>query len=372
MKRFYSLFVVLAALAVFGAYQTINIGTNPNDGTGDTLRGAFQKVNANFTQVTADFVTATNVPGWKLWLTNGQSDVILTNATLYRSGLGELSFDGAALSAPASPIFTAYQVVNQVGIFGNGAWSIAAIANQSDPVLKLDAGAASLIRKNLITFEGTNDNTVATIDQDGSAFFNSLWATNVVTGSNFVHSTWKWVDILTSGDAIASNPTGDPPVLTQYGTSNYFGYAYFYNDAADGDKSYFTLQSVHKIAKTNAANPDVWVEPHVHVTTTTFAAGTNATFRLDLYYGNVHGYLTNWYAKTNTVSMTNTYQHCVLSFGNLTNNAIFSGRSSVLFKGRVMRIDGGTGDIGANPVWVDSIDIHVPITELGSIGQTGD
>lgn len=193
-----------------------------------------------------------------------------------------------------------------------------------------------------------------------------------VTATNFIHSKWKWIDILTSGDAIASNPTGDPPVLTQYGTSNYFGYAYFYNDAADGDKSYFTLQSAHKIAATNAANPNVWVEPHIHVTTTNFTAGTNATFRLDLYYGNVWGYLTNWYAKTNTVSMTNTYQHCVLSFGNLTNNAIFSGRSSVLFKGRIMRIDGGTGDIGANPVWVDSVDIHIPVTELGSTGQTGD
>lgn len=30
------------------AQQTIAIGTNPNDGTGDTLRGAFDKVNQNF------------------------------------------------------------------------------------------------------------------------------------------------------------------------------------------------------------------------------------------------------------------------------------------------------------------------------------
>lgn len=30
---------------------TINVGTVANDGTGDTLRGAFQNVNANFTEV---------------------------------------------------------------------------------------------------------------------------------------------------------------------------------------------------------------------------------------------------------------------------------------------------------------------------------
>ena len=35
------------------AIQTINIGTNPNDGTGDDLRTAFDKVNDNFTELLA-------------------------------------------------------------------------------------------------------------------------------------------------------------------------------------------------------------------------------------------------------------------------------------------------------------------------------
>lgn len=33
------------------AQQTINVGTSPNDGTGDPLRVAFQKINANFTEL---------------------------------------------------------------------------------------------------------------------------------------------------------------------------------------------------------------------------------------------------------------------------------------------------------------------------------
>ena len=33
------------------AQQTINIGTTPNDGTGDTIRNAFDKVNDNFDEV---------------------------------------------------------------------------------------------------------------------------------------------------------------------------------------------------------------------------------------------------------------------------------------------------------------------------------
>ena len=33
------------------AKQTINVGTSPNDRKGDSLRAAFQKVNANFTEL---------------------------------------------------------------------------------------------------------------------------------------------------------------------------------------------------------------------------------------------------------------------------------------------------------------------------------
>lgn len=43
------------------AQQTINIGTNPNDGAGDPLRSAFNKANLNFTELysTAANLTAT-------------------------------------------------------------------------------------------------------------------------------------------------------------------------------------------------------------------------------------------------------------------------------------------------------------------------
>ena len=36
------------------AKQTINIGTTANDGTGDQLRSAFDKVNDNFTELYSD------------------------------------------------------------------------------------------------------------------------------------------------------------------------------------------------------------------------------------------------------------------------------------------------------------------------------
>ena len=42
--------------------QTINIGNVVNDGLGDDLRSAFQKVNANFSDLSAQLsITAVNV-----------------------------------------------------------------------------------------------------------------------------------------------------------------------------------------------------------------------------------------------------------------------------------------------------------------------
>lgn len=43
------------------AKQTINIGTSPNDGTGDTLRDAYDKCNDNFTELYND-VAALGAP----------------------------------------------------------------------------------------------------------------------------------------------------------------------------------------------------------------------------------------------------------------------------------------------------------------------
>jgi len=39
------------------AQQTINIGASANDGTGDTLRAAGAKINANFTELYDDYIS---------------------------------------------------------------------------------------------------------------------------------------------------------------------------------------------------------------------------------------------------------------------------------------------------------------------------
>ena len=52
------------------AKQTINVGTTANDGTGDTLRDAFDKANDNFTELyaldAADLTSGTATNGYVL------------------------------------------------------------------------------------------------------------------------------------------------------------------------------------------------------------------------------------------------------------------------------------------------------------------
>lgn len=102
MKFFLQLFLLLSlAVRISAAQQTVNTGTNPNDGTGDSLRGAFAKVNANFTEVYG--ILATNVG------TLPFSSITATPVTLSGYGItnGVSYVYAAANYAPiSSPTFT--------------------------------------------------------------------------------------------------------------------------------------------------------------------------------------------------------------------------------------------------------------------------
>ena len=65
------------------AQQTLNIGSNANDGTGDTLRAAMQKVNENFTEVySAPGITsdALSITGNNISAVRSNDDIVFTPA----------------------------------------------------------------------------------------------------------------------------------------------------------------------------------------------------------------------------------------------------------------------------------------------------
>lgn len=63
MKKIFLLIAILFPLIGFSQQQVINIGTSANDHTGDPLRTAFQKTNANFTEVYGQIVASATAGG---------------------------------------------------------------------------------------------------------------------------------------------------------------------------------------------------------------------------------------------------------------------------------------------------------------------
>ena len=72
------------------AQQTLNIGTNANDGTGDNLRAAMIKVNENFTEVYTSpgfDLTTIQVTGNEISAVRSNDDLVFKP-----SGTGAVSF----------------------------------------------------------------------------------------------------------------------------------------------------------------------------------------------------------------------------------------------------------------------------------------
>ena len=75
------------------AKQTINIGTNPDDGTGDLLRDAFSKINDNFTEVYTELGGDTP-SGIKFTGTTISTDATNQDLTIDPNGTGKLIVTG--------------------------------------------------------------------------------------------------------------------------------------------------------------------------------------------------------------------------------------------------------------------------------------
>lgn len=202
-----------------------------------------------------------------------------------------------------------------------------------------------------------------TLNYGQKEMYGTWTVTSNLTANNFILSTPRWVDALASGMNLAPSPTQAPSLEDLPGSSITKGMGYDH-----GDIGYFTIQSPHVIASTNATFPDVYYEPHIHVSPTTVASGTNITFRMEWQTATVFGNFTNvtTLLRTNRVTVTNINNHTILSFGFVTNNAL-SAKSSVVFRGAIERLPSTAGDVGdAANVIVDSVDFHIPIRVLGS------
>jgi len=90
------------------AKQVINIGTTANDGTGDPIRDAFDKVNDNFTELYSDDAgdVGSIVAGTGISVNQATGDVTVTNSSPNATHTGDVT-GSAALTIAADAVTTA-------------------------------------------------------------------------------------------------------------------------------------------------------------------------------------------------------------------------------------------------------------------------
>ncbi len=94
------------------AKQVINIGTTANDGTGDPLRSAFDKVNDNFTELYTDDTGDVDsiIAGTAISVSSATGDVTVTNSSPNATHTGDVT--GSAALTIASNAVTTAKILN--------------------------------------------------------------------------------------------------------------------------------------------------------------------------------------------------------------------------------------------------------------------
>ena len=90
------------------AKQTIGVGSAPNDNTGDFIRDAFIKVNANFDELYTDDAgdVGSIVAGTGISVNQATGDVTVTNSSPNATHTGDVT-GSAALTIAADAVTTA-------------------------------------------------------------------------------------------------------------------------------------------------------------------------------------------------------------------------------------------------------------------------
>jgi len=169
------------------AKQTINVGTTANDGTGDTLRDSFIKVNDNFTEVynlanpsivASSYVDGTAVTG-TLTETLSQSLLIPAN-TFSSNGMLEVLCRMSKTGNLGSSTVKMYKNTSNTL---TGATLIATISSA--------ISSGSLFTQGIRTFR-INSNTLAAFNAASNNVFDYA-STNLITSTTFTTSVDNYI-----------------------------------------------------------------------------------------------------------------------------------------------------------------------------------
>jgi hypothetical protein len=241
-------------LSLPGSQATVNVGTSANDGTGDPLRSAFQKVNANFTELYATNAT-------KLDITNGTSSgltlagattnsvatasrvaifdsiKVLTNSAVTTTELGYVSGVTSALQTQidakqatitgGATTITSSDLTASRALIANGSGKVAVSSTVSDTELGYLDGVTSALQTQLDAKQATITGGATTITSSDLTASRALIANGsgkVAVSSTVSDTELGYLDGVSSAlqtqiDAKLATTSGTASGLTLSGTT---------------------------------------------------------------------------------------------------------------------------------------------------------
>lgn len=208
------------------ARQTINIGTNANDGTGDPLRTAFDKINDNFAELYgADGDSNTlagdlDLNGNSIVTTRSNEDIRLVPAGTGRVIAGAFTFSGTTISSDDSTQITIAENIQTTGTLNvSGATTLSTsltLASGATVTAILDEDNMA---SNSATAVATQQSIKAYIDAQNSAqaltfVGDDSTGTAVNSGETFQFAGGTGLDTAVSGDTLTISIDSTVATLT--------------------------------------------------------------------------------------------------------------------------------------------------------------
>jgi hypothetical protein len=182
------------------AQQIINIGTTPNDGTGDALRDAFGKVNDNFTEVYSSGSSSPSGSNGQIQFNDsgsfGADSLLVWDNTNKRLGVGatpdttvrlDVRAQGALSTDLAFRVRNSADSVNLVDSAGNGSFFLR--SNTGDMHFNFDTANNRIHLRRTGIYTIITDNAVTALELScnvgNAALIGGSNRFNIINGGNF-------------------------------------------------------------------------------------------------------------------------------------------------------------------------------------------
>ena len=187
------------------AYQSLGVGTNANDGSGDTLRAAGAKLNANFVELytkigdgsdlcsglssTASVIslTAPNISGIVAGTQTSATITTLANTTLATTtvngttgNFGTAILAAGSLTDSSGAISFGNENLTTTGTFTSGNISVGNIVSSGASIV-FEGATTNTNETTLTVTDPTSDRTITFGDETGTVL--TTGATNIVSGA---------------------------------------------------------------------------------------------------------------------------------------------------------------------------------------------